>query len=231
MGGRGKGGGYKGGGKGFGGFGFGSSKGSGSGKGGCGVGSFQIVPSDPVLEAPPLYPRAPMQDVPRATELRGAQDEDLITYHRQLIHFWKTSPYYQPEAGPKRRFRLKQLNRDADEQMAAIVEHGGLGPEYFPAELQTRSLLKLKGKTSQRDIFDALKRMEGKERKVGEKSSKASKSKEGEIDEDGVHDEDDEEDDDMFGADNDLTGVVDVEDGMGDDFDDDAGRGEGGEAE
>eukprot|EP00913_Durusdinium_trenchii_P035653 g33363.t1 len=60
----------------------------------------------PVLEAPALYAKQAMSHVPKACELRGNQEVNLITNHRRLLHFWKTSPYYIHKADKSRKWRL-----------------------------------------------------------------------------------------------------------------------------
>eukprot|EP00435_Cladocopium_sp_Y103_P047263 s3717_g13.t2 len=131
------------------------SKGTGKGLG------FQVH-YGPILEAPPLYAQQPMSHVPKACELRGAQEANLITSHRRLLHFWKTSPYYIHKADKSRKWRLtKSATPSAEDQLVAIVKAGGLSHEHFPVELQTRSLLRAKGKTAEKQVLDALKRSAG----------------------------------------------------------------------
>eukprot|EP00439_Symbiodinium_sp_Y106_P061493 s283_g9.t1 len=127
-------------------------------KGGASSKGFTIH-SGPILEAPPLYNAAAMSHVPRACELRGNQEVDLITSHRKLVRFWKTSPYFIHKADKTRKWRLKKQSApDAEDQLLAIVKSGGLGSEHFPLELQTRSLLRLSGKGAEKQVLDAIKR-------------------------------------------------------------------------
>lgn len=150
-----------------------------------------------------------MSHVPKACELRGAQEANLITNHRRLLHFWKTSPYYIHKADKSRKWRLtKSATPSAEDQLVAIVKAGGLSHEHFPVELQTRSLLRAKGKTAEKQVLDALKRMEGKEGKGEEKKKDNKDDVEGNVEEEDV-------DDEIFGDDDDLAGYHDFEDGRG----------------
>eukprot|EP00434_Breviolum_minutum_P035513 symbB.v1.2.031439.t1/scaffold3650.1/size52688/3 len=63
------------------------------------------------------------------------------------------------QADNSRKWRLKKsAGPTAEDQLVAIVKAGGLSHEYFPVELQTRSLLRGKGRTAEKQVLDAIKR-------------------------------------------------------------------------
>jgi len=186
----------------------------------------------PVLKQPPLYPPELMKHLPPPTYPPGKEDCDLLSSHRNLVRFWKTSCFFVP--GP---MSISQSSAEAstqdllhgdgpadlDAQMRSITQEGGVHSGFFPAELLLRSQLKVKGRPTEKSIVDALKRLEAKEGKRQERrEAGGDDDKMGEV----VEDADDVDDED-FGDDDDLGRYGDFEDGMGNDFDDDGGGGDG----
>eukprot|EP00930_Biecheleria_cincta_P042989 TRINITY_DN29570_c0_g1_i2.p1 TRINITY_DN29570_c0_g1~~TRINITY_DN29570_c0_g1_i2.p1 ORF type:complete len:226 (+),score=62.83 TRINITY_DN29570_c0_g1_i2:33-710(+) len=216
----------------------GSFGGGGFKGGGCRGGSFKGggfngagAPNQYVVEAPPLYPKSGIQDLHKASEIiSNGQDEDLITNNRRLAGqgSWRMSPYFISQVDPRQRFRMRSAAHDADDKMTEILKAGGMRPEFFPLELRTRNVLRIRGNLSEKNVFEVLQRIQDKEnnRQEGKDQSAKAKDREG----DGPAEEDNDIDDDIFGDEDDLAGYADFEDGMGNDFEDDGG-GRDGEAD
>merc|ERR1712187_382822 len=102
--------------------------------------------SGPILEEPPLYPPEKMRHMPPADYPLFQEDIDLISSHRRLVRFWKTSPYFQ-KATPSSCYG-KEHERGLEAQKLAIVHSGDVGQKYFPAELLLPVQLKVKGRTT-----------------------------------------------------------------------------------
>mmetsp|Transcript_42627 Transcript_42627/g.74893 ORF Transcript_42627/g.74893 Transcript_42627/m.74893 type:complete len:215 (-) Transcript_42627:26-670(-) len=207
-------------------------KGKFRGKGGKGFGGDVFEHRGPITEPPPLYPPDKMRRLLPAEYPISREDSGLISGHRRLLHFWKTSPYYI--RGREFGALTSREQEDPEQQMWQITHGGGVSPNYFPAELLLKSQLKGRGRGTAQSVLDVFRRMEGKEK---EKDGKG-KGKDGEqanprdADGDGAGLDDaadnDEHDDDY--GDEDYVGIHDdFEDGMGNDFDDNDGGGGGGE--
>merc|ERR1712136_26277 len=104
-------------------------------------------------------------------------------------------------------------------QMWEITRNGGVTHAFFPAELLLKSQLKIRGRVMEKSVLDALKKIEGKEGKVTERAEGDPRPTDLTIADEEVPDEDE----DDFGGDDYAAGHDDVEDGMGDDFEE--GRG------
>eukprot|EP00928_Gymnodinium_smaydae_P064028 TRINITY_DN47465_c0_g1_i1.p1 TRINITY_DN47465_c0_g1~~TRINITY_DN47465_c0_g1_i1.p1 ORF type:complete len:231 (+),score=67.69 TRINITY_DN47465_c0_g1_i1:253-945(+) len=227
----------------MGGGGRGGKKGKGKGFGG---GPYER--RGPVLEAPPLYPPDRMPSVPPVEFPFSREDIMLIEGQRRLLCFWKTSVYYMQggaiggdaapgaasggavgngaQAGPGAAGTLPS-KAELDVRMREIISGGDLSEHFFPQELCLKQQLRIRGKANEKNILDALKRMEGKEaRGAAAAAKRAEQGQDGEEKDrkagDDAEEEAPEEDED-FGDDDYIEEHGDVEDGMGNDFDDDGG--------
>mmetsp|Transcript_62313 Transcript_62313/g.140397 ORF Transcript_62313/g.140397 Transcript_62313/m.140397 type:complete len:215 (-) Transcript_62313:135-779(-) len=192
----------------------GRSKGKfkGKGRGGFKGGGFgdRSVPLGPILQEPPLYPPERMRDMLPAEFPVCRDDAELINKHRRLLHHWKTSPYFQEARHNSLR---KEHDHDLELQKERIVAAGGVGQDYFPAELLLKSQLKIRGRASERSILDAFRRYESKEAKAQAKTTNQTTAKEGEAGEEQEGEGDNLSDEDIAGDDDDLAKHCQFEDG------------------
>eukprot|EP00811_Abedinium_folium_P005044 NODE_14645_length_1095_cov_8.837810.p1 GENE.NODE_14645_length_1095_cov_8.837810~~NODE_14645_length_1095_cov_8.837810.p1 ORF type:complete len:216 (-),score=52.02 NODE_14645_length_1095_cov_8.837810:287-934(-) len=212
---------------------MGGGKGKGKGKGFKGKGFFpNFERQGPVLREPPLYPMDKMRHLPPADYPECREDVDLIADHRRLYAFWKTSPYpvcstpMGQGPGPQRVRRHGMREVDPERQMYEITHAGGVSPDHFPGELLLRNMLKIRGKPTEKSVLDALKRAEGRESRDKAKE-RADEEVDGKDAKEGDVEAEDDDDDDELDND-DYVDYGDVEDGMGNDFDEadgDAGDG------
>jgi len=204
------------------------------GKGFKGGGAF-YERTGPILQAPPLYPPDKMQQMPLAECPVSNEDGRLISDHRRLQHFWKTSPCafagslrsaHQTDPGNGGLPGPGGTKEDLEQQMWEIIHMGGLNQMYFPTELLMQNVLRNKGKHNERSVLDALRRLESKDN--GGKGKSTAKEGDGEEKpaDAGVEGEAAEEDEE-FGDEDYVVDHGDVEDGMGNDFEDDGPDGAG----
>lgn len=205
------------------------------GKGGFGGNAGFGPPTGPILEQPPIYKPEFMKHLPPPHYPPNSEDGELISWHRQLVLFWKSSCYRvdAPESGIQgevlRALGEKNSARDFENQRRDIVRAGGCPSVYVPSELMLPGPIPSKSgrpaNKREKNILEAIKKLQGKESNEGE-------AKEGEGEGTGDHEIEEEhemDDGDVGGDDDDLNQYADVEDGMGNDFEDDAGGGGEGE--
>lgn len=222
----------------------GKGKGKGfKGKGFKGAGfSPALQPRGPLIEALPLYPGSSCS-VREAPFPLPEEDVALVKYHRRLVHFWRSSPYFvqlpfgtaprgSRGSGSSRNAAPGEgaANRPLSCEQAVIAASG---PMYYPAELFSirrpveagpSRLENRKGNAT--DALEVFKRMESKEGLKGKQSAEDVEGKE----EPPLAEEDEEEEE--IGDEDYVQQYGDFEDGtMDGDYDDDGGGGGGGDGE
>merc|ERR1712178_145017 len=161
---------------------------------------------------PSLYPSDLLQITP--PEYPVKRDRELLNTNRQLLTFWKTSPYHHKARGSR-----SGPEPHPDAVLKEITSWGGISPEYFPPELLLSGPIQGRGRQAvENSVIDRLKSLESREKtSVGGRPDRKGGEKK---DADAAADEGDGEnaDDEEFGDGDYGEAYEDVEDGMGDDF-------------
>eukprot|EP00929_Paragymnodinium_shiwhaense_P056828 TRINITY_DN28455_c0_g1_i1.p1 TRINITY_DN28455_c0_g1~~TRINITY_DN28455_c0_g1_i1.p1 ORF type:complete len:224 (-),score=73.47 TRINITY_DN28455_c0_g1_i1:164-835(-) len=197
----------------------------------------------PTLEEPPQYPLEKFPGL-RPCEPVGKEDIAMIVSHRRMQGFLRHSVFHErfvlgsagaggstsSTQGYLKTITSSKTESSKDEaeamdsQMREILTAGGTCAKDFPVELTQKHQLRLRGKMAQGSVFDILQKLQAREKA---KSGKEESDKKQEGAGDDFLDLEDDADDDDFGGEDYNAGYEDFEDGMGNDFDEDAGGGAG----